>query len=336
MEKKRIEWIDVAKGIGMIFVQMGHTYFPDIIINWLYSFHMPLFFFLSGVTYRGGRYNFKEYFFRKIKTILIPYVLFCIISILNAWILQAMSGGINLHIKSTIGSILLNFPQRPYWFFVCLFLSEMIYFCLNKIIVREKKQRKIMILLICILIAILNDELIKIFRLPLCIDLIPTALAFICLGDMLSKYIKNEKRSFIIIPVMLIMNILMTIVNLKLTDQKVDMVVNRYGNYGLFMIGAILGCIFVVECAKLLCRYTRNKTIKNILVYIGVNSAVFYGLHQLINAWVDRILARVLPFYKINDFCVVLSAIILMVITFSVISTIVILYNKTIKKIIDR
>lgn len=336
MEKKRIEWIDTAKGIGMIFVQMGHTYFPDIIINWIYSFHMPLFFFLSGVTYRGERYNFKEYFIRKIKSFLIPYLLFCIISILSSRILQALSGNINLNIKDIVCSVLLNFPQRPYWFFICLFVSEMIYFCLNKIIVREKKQRKLIILFVSILIAILNDQFIKVFWLPLCGDLIPTALTFICLGDILAKYIKNAKRSFVIIPGALMVNILMTIANLKLTNQKVDMVVNQYGNYVLFMIGAVSGCIFVAECAKLLCRSTENKTVKNILIYIGINSAVFYGLQQVIYAWVDRILARVLPFYKINDFCVVLSAIILTIITLVVISIIVVLYNKTVKKIIDR
>lgn len=44
MEKERLSWLDVLKGIGIILVVMGHIYSNSIIFNWLYSFHMPLFF----------------------------------------------------------------------------------------------------------------------------------------------------------------------------------------------------------------------------------------------------------------------------------------------------
>lgn len=45
---KRIEWIDISKGLGMLLVIAGHT----IALKYssiLYTFHMPLFFFLSGL-----------------------------------------------------------------------------------------------------------------------------------------------------------------------------------------------------------------------------------------------------------------------------------------------
>ena len=47
----RLEWIDKAKGIGIILVILGHTICPPNIKFWLYSFHMPLFFFLSGYVF---------------------------------------------------------------------------------------------------------------------------------------------------------------------------------------------------------------------------------------------------------------------------------------------
>lgn len=50
MEKERLSWLDVLKGIGIILVVMGHIYSNSIIFNWLYSFHMPLF-FLQQVVY---------------------------------------------------------------------------------------------------------------------------------------------------------------------------------------------------------------------------------------------------------------------------------------------
>lgn len=48
----RVKWIDYAKGITMLLVIIGHTISDDLIRGMIFSFHMPLFFMLSCVTYR--------------------------------------------------------------------------------------------------------------------------------------------------------------------------------------------------------------------------------------------------------------------------------------------
>lgn len=82
---KRIEWIDVAKGVGIVLVSFGHlrngdgesVWLPalDAPIDAIYLFHMPLFFLLGGLTFsrRGG---FKAFLVRKAKTLLVPYYVF--------------------------------------------------------------------------------------------------------------------------------------------------------------------------------------------------------------------------------------------------------------------
>lgn len=64
-EKNRIEWIDCCKGFAIMLVVIGHladgylnaglyaehTDFMNRIYNTIYSFHMPLFFILSGFTF---------------------------------------------------------------------------------------------------------------------------------------------------------------------------------------------------------------------------------------------------------------------------------------------
>lgn len=45
--KERIQWIDEAKGIGILLVMFGHCYLHWDFCFWFYSFHMALFFFLS-------------------------------------------------------------------------------------------------------------------------------------------------------------------------------------------------------------------------------------------------------------------------------------------------
>ncbi len=51
MNIKRLNYIDVAKGIGMLLVVIGHC--SNTIANqYIYSFHMPLFFIITGILYR--------------------------------------------------------------------------------------------------------------------------------------------------------------------------------------------------------------------------------------------------------------------------------------------
>ena len=55
-EQSRISWLDILKGIGIFLVVLGHVYSEKTIFNWLYSFHMPLFFWAAGLTYKKGLY----------------------------------------------------------------------------------------------------------------------------------------------------------------------------------------------------------------------------------------------------------------------------------------
>lgn len=68
---KRVEWIDVAKAIGVFCVVAGHTGLPILLKCWIYVFHMPMFFFISGMWFRDRKP--REYVIRKAKSYLIPF-----------------------------------------------------------------------------------------------------------------------------------------------------------------------------------------------------------------------------------------------------------------------
>lgn len=62
--KKRIEIIDLAKGLAIFMVILGHTSTnsellqgPPFFVKVLYSIHMPLFFFLSGLSISAKAYK---------------------------------------------------------------------------------------------------------------------------------------------------------------------------------------------------------------------------------------------------------------------------------------
>lgn len=46
--QSRISWIDIAKGYGILFVIFAHLGM-GMIKGWIYTFHMPLFFFYLGM-----------------------------------------------------------------------------------------------------------------------------------------------------------------------------------------------------------------------------------------------------------------------------------------------
>lgn len=52
MDKGRVSWIDCAKGIAAVLMILGHTWFTESLKAFFYTFHMPLFFILSGYTFR--------------------------------------------------------------------------------------------------------------------------------------------------------------------------------------------------------------------------------------------------------------------------------------------
>ncbi len=87
MSTSRIAWIDIAKGLGILLIVLGHNdlaaYHPTL-HKFVYSFHIPLFFFLSGLFFRPQR-TFTETVWRRFHTLLRPYLfVLCLIALGNA------------------------------------------------------------------------------------------------------------------------------------------------------------------------------------------------------------------------------------------------------------
>lgn len=75
-QKKRDNTIDILKGIGIILMVIGHASCPKLLRDFIYPFHMPLFFIASGYFFKDKNISEKwSFVVRKIKSIYIPFLL---------------------------------------------------------------------------------------------------------------------------------------------------------------------------------------------------------------------------------------------------------------------
>ena len=142
MSSKRIEWLDIAKGIGIFLVVYAHARAPYN--SYIYNFHMPLFFLISGILYKSGR-DLKSYIFRKIQTLYIPFVSWNLIFIIGKSILRHQEISVDYIIE-----VILTLQKDgeflgATWFLGALFLITVIYKLLDYYISDMPSKRWILL-----------------------------------------------------------------------------------------------------------------------------------------------------------------------------------------------
>ncbi len=75
MSRNRRSDIDIAKGFALFLVVLGHVVtMHHTIFRWIYAFHMPVFFFLSGMTFRPEKYtSCLDYIKKRGRSLILPY-----------------------------------------------------------------------------------------------------------------------------------------------------------------------------------------------------------------------------------------------------------------------
>lgn len=138
----RLEYIDNLKGFAIFTVVVGHLteriYGCEGFNSFIYSFHMALFFFLSGYTNKINRFSLNESFLfikKRCRTLLLPYISFSIL-------------GIIMHGYTSTSSYFIEEARMGLWFLPTLFIMCLL-LCILTIISKMNIKR-----LICIAIII--------------------------------------------------------------------------------------------------------------------------------------------------------------------------------------
>ena len=160
-------WVEYAKGIGIFLVVYGHVLrgmknaglvdfdgIHGLIDSVIYSFHMPLFFFLAGLFFlnslekRGGQKFLKN----KLDVIVYPYLLWSILQGVTETGLSQYTNG-NTSFEDLFS--LFWSPRQQFWFLYALFMI----FCISAILFSFLKARHaVSIFLLSVTVALFVDK----------------------------------------------------------------------------------------------------------------------------------------------------------------------------------
>jgi acyltransferase len=272
-EQNRINWIDQLKGFGIILVIYGHNL--PVIESYIYSFHMPLFFFIGGL-FHPSQINFKTVK-KRAKQILGPYFLWSFLLFLFWFFIGSKFGDSVIlkysSVKHFLGIFLAQGDHEymswgvPMWFLPSIFLT---FLCFG--FVRRLKNIKHQILtfipLICI--GFFVPRVLK-AHVIWSIDVSLVALFFYASAFYLKQFITKElpfKYQNLTTVLLLIAHVLCSLFLIV----KVDMFRSIYSNELLFLLNASVGICFWLLVFK------KIKKI-GILTFFGQNTIPVLAMH---------------------------------------------------------
>lgn len=260
---------DIMKGIGIIAMIVGHITIPEV-SRYIYLWHMPLFFLISGYFFREK--DMKECVISNAKSLLIPYfiaatllALFTSAIALTGHDVSAKNAilGIIVGAESIQDSIFSDYQVGAIWFLLALFWCRIAY---NFLIIRCSWG---VILTISVIATYLGSKM----YIPT--DLLQglSAMAFFMIGheakkiDMLSKGIT---------PFVCVLGIASVIASSS-TGFPISMATCDYAYYPINVLGAVFATYFVYHLSCLITRYKFS----NVLSFWGRISLLILCVHLL-------------------------------------------------------
>ena len=132
----RYNWVDWCKSIAIFLVIWGHLPMHSIAISIIYSFHMPLFFLISGYLYKPQK-TAKEEFKKNFKTLFVPYLIYQLIfypywMVRESLVFHQSFTIYDSIIRPIIQSLASNAINGPTWFIYCLLSFKIYAYCIQK------------------------------------------------------------------------------------------------------------------------------------------------------------------------------------------------------------
>lgn len=291
MKQERIGYIDIAKGIGILLVAIAHTGMSLVapyLHKLIYSFHMPLFFFLSGYFFNPES-PFPTVLKKRFNAVLKPY-LFTIFLIYLTSISFTNMGfvtAIGRIIKSMYGTgRYIDWVQL--WFLPSLFATSLFSYLLYRVLLVRIKNRYLRWLVLLGLQAIgvyylktfypfslsVFGKEYELFGLPYCLDLVLISGFYYILGNEV-RQISSEKVFsngwFLLAAGAGLLSLTL------LFEQRIDLNARIFESFTLNTIEAILGILFTLALSKQIELHTTR--LASALKYTGLASLFILIFH---------------------------------------------------------
>ncbi len=289
-QRKRLDYFDVAKGIGACLVVLGHL--PEAVDihfrTWIFSFHMPLFFIISGMLLSYKKdvdKNFLLLIKKRARTILIPYVSFSIIYMVAVLFAYFQNVITPKTILDNLWYVISLYGMNVLWFLPALFFGELIFLFIMKKF--DSKTSKIVIVVSFTIsyfasVYLNNKEYAAIGRELVGITYFGQllvvffrsfiAMSFIAIGYFLFFLLKERKRISIF---ELFLSIALLAINIVIGKKNggVDMRSLDFKNVFLYYGAALSGTFSLLLFCK-------NCYPFHILKYFGKNSLTIMASHN--------------------------------------------------------
>lgn len=270
---KRDTSIDIVKAIGILLMILGHCVeIPHRARHFIFTFHMPLFFLISGFFYK--KKTCKASLKSDVKTLLIPYMLTCCAIVLFFFLLGIGNndfGQFKYYFWATfLGSgtkhSALYFSDLPdigaIWFLPALLVCKNVY---NLISSFNISIRLIFSSLIFVIATLIGRYLLFI---PFSILSGLSAIVFYAIGDFYKKKPIIKPKHWLI--GVACWGIAFFYSHLNLADPRVDL-------YFIDVIGATTATL----CVYYLSRSIKKTSIAQVLSWIGCNSMYILCFHNI-------------------------------------------------------
>ncbi len=300
---KRIEYLDVAKGIGILLVVLGHNDLGSLspfLFQTIYSFHVPLFFFLSGF-FINISIPFLDYFKKRFHSLLKPYLF----TIFLIYLASVSFGKMNFQTaivrmaKSLYGSVA-YLDWQPLWFLPNLFVVSLYAFLLLKLVDKLRNRWLTWGILLGTLaisslfldtfvsfpISILGKEYV-LSGLPFGLDLVLLSGFFFLLGNEVRQI--TSENTFDSVFLLVGTGVGLILLNVFF-HYRTDLAFRVYPSYPVSTAEAVLGIFFVLALSRQI--DLRIHWLASLFKYIGNISLIILLFHISIQeAWGQKVMA---------------------------------------------
>lgn len=286
---KRIEYIDIAKGIGILLVVLGHNLGIEQTAPFLrravFSFHVPLFFFLSGLVFHLPP-SFMELLKRKFYSSMLPFL--STIVLFYFWISLYSNMSLLVAFKRMLKASLYAGAWYIEWIQLW-FLPHLFFISIFAYLMLKLTGNTYVRLLAAAAGLVINRAMLAYFwpghitlagtpyyfnGLPFSLDLLLICGFFFLLGSETKRL--DHRKWFGNLPLLVLSFSALLALN-YFSDARLDLFLRIFDSLWINTAEAVLGIFFILALAVQLGRYTSR--LASVLIYIGQRSLFILIFH---------------------------------------------------------